>query len=89
MRTPTLASALVLLVPRAVEACPVCGVAGTGENGSAYLAMTLLLSGLPLGMIAGVGYWLYRRMASADDAGRTAAADDPGRDALPEPRRLG
>jgi hypothetical protein len=35
---------------------------GTGENGWAYLAMTLVMSTLPLMMIGGVSWWVYRRM---------------------------
>jgi len=60
------AAAIVMLSPRSVLACPVCGLAGTQENSEAYFAMTMLLSGLPLVMIAGVGYWVYRRSASDD-----------------------
>jgi hypothetical protein len=42
-------------------ACAVCGLMGTGENGWAYLAMTLVMSALPLVMIGGMTWWVYRR----------------------------
>jgi hypothetical protein len=75
-----LALALVTLVPDMAYACPVCGTPGTEDAGWAYLAMTLVLSGLPLAMIGGVGYWLYRRMAAAEhDADRAPARGRPAR----------
>ena len=43
-------------------ACAVCGLMGTGENGWAYLAMTVVMSALPLMMIGGVSWWVYRRI---------------------------
>jgi hypothetical protein len=52
----------------------VCGTPGTEEAGRAYFTMTLVLSGLPLAMIGGVGYWVYRRVAAQDAA---ADADRP------------
>lgn len=53
-------------------ACAVCGLVGTGESGSAYLAMTLVMSALPLMMIGGVAWWVYRRI-------RTPVVDEPGK----------
>jgi hypothetical protein len=63
------ALALVVLTPGVVFACPVCGP-GTENTAWAYLGMTVVLSGLPLLMIGGVGYWIYRRHASDDIAER-------------------
>jgi hypothetical protein len=60
-----MALAVVTLVPDLALACPVCGTPGSEDAGWAYLAMTLILSGLPLAMIGTVGYWLHRR-TSAD-----------------------
>ena len=52
---------LVAAAPAAALACSVCGLAGTGDNNGAYRAMTVMMSGVPLGMIGGVAYWLVRR----------------------------
>jgi hypothetical protein len=41
-------------------ACPVCGAGGNEENGAVYLAMSAVLSGLPLAMIGGIVFWLRR-----------------------------
>jgi hypothetical protein len=49
------------LVPEPAWACPVCGLAGPGDNGWAYAAMSVVLSALPLGMIAGTVFWVYKR----------------------------
>jgi hypothetical protein len=46
-------------------ACAVCGLAGTADNGVAYLVMTIVMSLLPLVMIGGVSWWLYRRAAGS------------------------
>ena len=59
---------LGLLMPAPALACPVCGLAGTGESGWAYLAGTIMLSVLPLGMIGGVAFWVYRRVQKAETA---------------------
>ncbi len=55
------AAGLVLATPVAALACPVCGFAGTADNNGAYRATTVLLSAVPLGMIAGITLWLVRR----------------------------
>lgn len=41
-------------------ACAVCFV-GKGGASSIYLGTTIILSLLPLGMVGGVVFWLYRR----------------------------
>jgi hypothetical protein len=65
MRSPSLfliaAAGLVLATPIAALACPVCGFAGTANNNGAYEATTVLLSAVPLSMIAGITFWLVRR----------------------------
>jgi hypothetical protein len=69
---------LVFGVPAAALACPVCGTAGANDNGWAYFAMTIVLSGLPLGMMGGVGYWVYRHSAAdAADAPASLPPDSP------------
>lgn len=66
LRQIALALLLVVLTPGVALACPVCGLAGPGDNGWAYLAMTIVLSVVPLAFIGGVVFWVYRR-ASADE----------------------
>ena len=46
-------------------ACAVCGQ-GSGEDQSAYLAMTGVMSLLPLGMLGGVIFWVARSVRKAD-----------------------
>ena len=68
-RALSAASLMLLAAPTAALACAVCGTSGPTDNGWAYFAMTMVLSGLPLCMIGGVVFWVSRR----------AAADDPPR----------
>jgi hypothetical protein len=68
------ATLIVLATPAFALACPVCGTAGANDNGWAYFAMTIVLSGLPLGMIGGVVFWVYRRSAEGQP---DAPAVDP------------
>jgi len=56
----------VLAAPAVALACPVCGTSGMENNSWAYFAMTMVLSGLPLAMIGGVVFWVYRRASAAD-----------------------
>ena len=44
----------MLAAPAVALACPVCGLASTGDNQSSYVSMSVMLSALPLGMIAGM-----------------------------------
>ena len=48
-----------------IVACAVCGLMGTGESGWAYFAGSAALSLLPLMMIGGISWWLYRRVKNA------------------------
>jgi hypothetical protein len=59
----------LLVLPADALACPVCGLASTGDNGGAYFGMTIVMSALPLAMIAGAILWVRGRAAaeSADD----------------------
>ena len=54
--------ALLLLVglPDAAQACAVC-FDPRAESRFAFLATTVFLSVVPLGMVGGVGLWLRRR----------------------------
>ncbi len=68
MRTSIVLLALVLLLvlPDVVLACPVCFDA-SDENRQAFLATTVFLSLLPLGMVAGVGLWIRKRSKELDE----------------------
>jgi hypothetical protein len=48
------------LTPNSMWACAACS-AGDPKNAGTYLGMTLMMSALPLLIIGGLGYWLYRR----------------------------
>lgn len=61
-----LALLLVVLLPEAVAACPVCFDA-RDENRQAFLATTAFLSLLPLGMVGGAGLWLRKRARQRDE----------------------
>lgn len=52
--------ALLLAAPRVAHACAVCFDA-RDENRAAFLATTVFMSLLPLGMVAGLVLWLRRR----------------------------
>lgn len=51
---------LVLALPDVAHACPVC-FDPREENRFAFLATTVFLSLVPLGMVGGVGLWLRKR----------------------------
>lgn len=66
LTTLFVAAALVVLLPEWVAACPVC-FSATEENRQAFLATTVFLSALPLGMVAGTGIWIRNRANERDD----------------------
>ena len=71
--------ALLLLVPEAAHACPVCFDA-SDENRQAFLATTVFLSLLPLGMVGGVGLWMRRRvnqLGASEDGTEDEGATTP------------
>lgn len=55
-----LALLLLAALPDVAHACPVC-FDPREENRFAFLATTVFLSLVPLGMVGGVGMWLRRR----------------------------
>ena len=59
---------VILAVPASALACAVCGTSGMENNSAAYFAMTMVMSGLPLAMFGGVGYWVYRRSSETDES---------------------
>jgi hypothetical protein len=70
--------ALVLLaLPAAAEACAVCGAA-VDRNRTAFLVTTILLSFLPLALMAAGLAWIVKRSRGAIAGGladRAAASD--------------
>jgi len=58
--TTILAAASVCLSPAASWACSGC-MAGDPKTAGTYLGMTLVMSALPLLLVGGLGYWLWRR----------------------------
>jgi len=60
-----LALLLLVVLPEAVSACPVC-FDSSDENRRAFLVTTAFLSLLPLGMVAGAGMWIRKRSRELD-----------------------
>ena len=81
LRTPvgplSVACGLLLLLPGAAWACPVC-FDTTAENRMAFMQTTVLLSLLPLGMVGGVGVWIRRRARALDLEGRSDLHGESG-----------
>jgi hypothetical protein len=48
------------LIPAAASACPACMV-GDPKTAATYFAMTVVMSSLPILLVCGIGYWLWRR----------------------------
>ena len=71
-------------VPEVAAACSVCFSATEAARG-AFIWTTVFLSLLPLGLLLGGGWWLYRRFsrAEADDALAEAAELQPSSPTLP------
>lgn len=57
---------LSLLWPAAAHACSVC-YAANDRNRAAFFDTTILLSLLPLGMLAGGALWFYRHARLRDE----------------------
>jgi hypothetical protein len=48
------------VIPAAAWACPACMV-GDPKTAATYFGMTLVMSTLPILLVCGLGYWLWRR----------------------------
>jgi hypothetical protein len=55
-----IAAAGASLIPAAARACPACMV-GDPKTAGTYFGMTLVMSALPILLVCGLGYWLWRR----------------------------
>lgn len=53
-------AAVVAVIPGFAWACPACMVSSP-KTASTYLGMTLIMSALPILLVGGIGYWLWRR----------------------------
>lgn len=64
---PLIAVLVALAWPGAADACPVCFVAREASR-LAFLWTAILMTFLPLGMLAGIVYWVWRmsRQAAAE-----------------------
>ena len=74
----------VVLAPAPALACPVCGLAGPGNNGWAYFAMTMMLSIVPLAFLGGLAYWIHRRIKAQGDEVAAPAPASPA--SIPAPQ---
>ena len=54
------AAAVSPLIPGTAWACPACMV-GDPKTAGIYLGMTLIMSALPLFLVGGLAFWLWRR----------------------------
>jgi hypothetical protein len=55
-----IAAAGVSVIPTAASACPACMV-GDPKTAATYFGMTVVMSSLPILLVCGIGYWLWRR----------------------------
>jgi hypothetical protein len=55
-----MAAAGATLIPVAAWACPGCMV-GDPKTAGIYFGMTVVMSSLPILLICGLAYWLWRR----------------------------
>ena len=60
--------ALLVLAPRASQACAVCTSGTEDANRLAFIITTALLSFLPLLIVGGFVWWLRRRTRELDQA---------------------
>ena len=75
-----LAAAGLSAAPRVAQACAVCSSGREDDVQFAFIATTVFLSVLPLGMLGGAVWWLRRRLRELEasqarrEAGLAAAA---------------
>jgi len=62
---------LLSWAPAAAQACSACILADP-KTSATYLRMTLVMSALPLALLGGVTYWLWRRYSPRSKASRVA-----------------
>ena len=62
-----IAAVLLSLIPAAAQACSACILADPKTSGT-YLKMTLVMSALPLALLGGLTFWLWRRYSPRNSA---------------------
>lgn len=67
---------LMVLVPNAVWACPVCGTA-PARSQAAYVWMTAMMTLLPLAVIGTLVFLLFRRLRAHEPPPRELAPREP------------
>ena len=67
--------ALVAILPETVSACPVC-FDSSDENRQAFIATTVFLSLLPLGMVAGAGLYVRKRTRDRSNESPNSGSSD-------------
>jgi hypothetical protein len=55
-----IAASGVALIPNPTWACPACMV-GDPKTAATYFGMTVVMSALPILLVCGIGYWIWRR----------------------------
>ena len=55
-----IATAGASMIPGVALACPACMV-GDPKTAATYFGMTVVMSALPILLVCGLGYWLWRR----------------------------
>jgi hypothetical protein len=55
-----IAAATAAFLPSVALACPACMV-GDPKTAATYFGMTVVMSALPILLVCGLGYWLWRR----------------------------
>ena len=73
--TAILALVLVVALPEALHACPVCFDA-SAENRMAFLKTAIALTVLPLGIVGGTGLWLRKRWRELSGDSLTGQSDE-------------
>jgi len=67
IRFALFAAGLVWLTPVVAAACSVC-FSGAEESRAAFIGTTVFLSVLPLAMIGGLVWWIWRRLRALESS---------------------